>query len=102
MRKLLLVAGVSAVVILPLHAVLATQNGGGHIPITLCHRTGSEAGGNQHNGYELITIDLSAVAGINRFRAHDHHEQVGNGPGPDIIPPATYTVLNGPDKGDVV
>jgi len=102
MKKLLLAALIGAIAVIPLHAAFATENGGGHIPVTLCHRTGSVGGGNQHNGYDLITVDLSSIAGIAQLNGHDGHNQVGNGPGPDIIPAATYTVLNGPDKGTVV
>ncbi len=55
--------------------------------VTICHRTGSEAGGNMGNGYSLITVD---VASILRGAGHDGHAQVGNGPGGDIIPAFSY------------
>ncbi len=80
-------------------AALATSGGGGHTAVTLCHRTGSVAGGNQHNGYDLITVDISSVASAKSARGHDGHDQVGNGPGGDIIPVFTYTAVHGPDAG---
>lgn len=53
--------------------------------VTLCHRTGSASGGNQHNGYDLITVDI-ASSGLVKG-GHAGHEQIGNGPGGDLIPP---------------
>lgn len=98
----LAVISAAVIAVMASGSALATQNGGGHIAVSLCHRTGSVDGGNQHNGYDLITVDLSSIAGIHQFNGHDGHNQVGNGPGGDIIPAASYTVLNGPDKGTVV
>jgi hypothetical protein len=58
--------------------------------VTLCHRTGSVDGGNQHNGYSVITVDIASVANAKDARGHDDHNQIGNGPGGDIIPVYTY------------
>src|SRR5450759_4237398 len=68
----------------------ATQPSPDH-KVTLCHRTGSVDGGNQHNGYDIITVDIASVANAKDARGHDHHNQIGNGPGGDIIPVYTYS-----------
>ena len=60
-----------------------TDPNDGH-KITLCHRTGSADGGELKNGYNEITVDI-ASSGLVRG-GHTDHEQIGNGPGPDIIP----------------
>lgn len=52
--------------------------------VTICHRTGSAAGGELKNGYNEITVDI-ASSGLVKG-GHTHHEQVGNGPGSDVIP----------------
>jgi hypothetical protein len=52
--------------------------------ITLCHRTGSAEGGELKNGYNEITVDIASSGYVKG--GHTNHEQVGNGPGPDIIP----------------
>ena len=52
--------------------------------VTICHRTGSADGGELKNGYNEITVDI-ASSGLVKG-GHTGHEQVGNGPGPDIIP----------------
>jgi hypothetical protein len=72
-------------------SAFATQGGGGHTAVTLCHRTGSADGGNQHNGYDIITVDITSAGQAATAKGHNTHEQVGNGPGPDIIPAYTYT-----------
>lgn len=77
----------------------ATAGGGGHTPVTLCHRTGSTDGGNQHNGYSLITVDISSAGQARTAKGHNTHEQVGNGPGPDLIPPYTYGDFSYPGHG---
>lgn len=82
----------------------ATQGGGGHTAVTLCHRTGSTDGGNQHNGYDIITVDITSAGQAATARGHNSHEQVGNGPGPDIIPAYEYvgrdgSVFDYPGKG---
>lgn len=67
---------------------LATQPGtvsgafveDGH-KVTICHRTGAAT-----NPYVVITIDVAAINDI-RPGNHDHHDQVGNGPVGDVIPP---------------
>lgn len=46
--------------------------------VTYCHRTGSAK-----NPYVVVTSDIKSVNGPTD---HQHHEQVGNGEGPDIIP----------------
>lgn len=61
--------------------------------VTICHRTASVAGGNQHNGYDLITVDPDSILKTN---GHDTHEQQGNGPGGDLIPPFHYDYSKGP------
>jgi hypothetical protein len=76
-------------------SAFATQGGGGHTAVTLCHRTGSADGGNQHNGYDLITVDITSAGQAASAKGHNAHEQVGNGPGPDIIPTYTYTDPDG-------
>jgi LPXTG-motif cell wall-anchored protein len=52
--------------------------------VTVCHRTASVSGGELKNGYNEITVDI-ASSGLVKG-GHTGHEQVGNGPGPDIIP----------------
>lgn len=49
--------------------------------VTLCHRTGSAT-----NPYEVITVDYHAIT----QEGHDGHDQVGNGPLGDIIPPFSF------------
>ena len=66
--------------------------------VTLCHRTGSVAGGNMHNGYSIITVDIASVANAKDARGHDSHNQIGNGPGGDIIPVYTYETFTYPGK----
>lgn len=66
--------------------------------VTLCHRTGSATGGNQHNGYSIITVDIASVANAKDARGHDHHDHVGNGPVGDIIPVYTYGTFTYPGK----
>ncbi len=61
--------------------------------VTICHRTGSVAGGNTHIGYSIITVDI-ASSGFVRA-GHHLHEQVANGPGGDIIPAYDYTRADG-------
>lgn len=76
-------------------SAFATQGGGGHTAVTLCHRTGSANGGNQHNGYDLISVDITSAGQAATAKGHNAHEQVGNGPGPDIIPAYTYVDPDG-------
>jgi hypothetical protein len=66
--------------------------------VTLCHRTGSVDGGNQQDGYSIITVDIASVANARNVRGHDSHDQVGNGPGGDIIPSFTYGDFTYPGK----
>ena len=49
--------------------------------VTYCHRTGSAK-----NPYVLVTSDSKSVNDLGMTTDHQHHEQVGNGLGPDIIP----------------
>ena len=49
--------------------------------VTICHRTGSET-----NPYVVITVDVAAIDGQGASD-HDGHDQVGNGPVGDVIPP---------------
>lgn len=49
--------------------------------VTICHRTGSAS-----NPYVVITVDVAAING-DEASDHDHHDQVGNGPIGDVIPP---------------
>ncbi|MCU0279818.1 MAG: hypothetical protein MUE31_13135 [Candidatus Nanopelagicales bacterium] len=49
--------------------------------VTICHRTGSET-----NPYVVITVDVAAIDGEGASD-HDRHDQVGNGPVGDVIPP---------------
>ena len=66
--------------------------------VTLCHRTGSAEGGNTHDGYSIITVDIASVANTKDVRGHDSHGQIGNGPGGDIIPSFTYPSFTYPGK----
>ena len=61
--------------------------------VTICHRTGSADGGNQHNGYDIITVDIASSGYVQG--AHTSHEQTGNGPGGDIIPAYDYVRADG-------
>ena len=63
--------------------------------VTICHRTGAEAGGNTHDGYSIITVDVASILGA---AGHDSHDQVGNGPIGDIIPAFSYDGVNYPGK----
>ena len=63
--------------------------------VTICHRTGSESGGNAHNGYSIITVDVASILGS---EGHDSHDQVGNGPIGDIIPAFNYAGVAYPGK----
>jgi hypothetical protein len=49
--------------------------------VTICHRTGSAS-----NPYVVITVDVAAING-DESSDHDGHNQVGNGPIGDVIPP---------------
>ncbi len=75
----------------PTPTTTVTQgNGGvGHEPVTLCHRTGAA-----DNPYVVITIDADAVL----QQGHDIHDQIGNGPVGDIIPPFEYSDGSYPGK----
>lgn len=54
--------------------------------VPICHRTGSAK-----NPYVVITVDVAAIAAGDPA-GHHSHDQVGNGPGGDIIPPVSgYT-----------
>lgn len=97
MRKVLALMGATAVASVTFAAgsALATQPYGnayldgtvvnayvedGH-KVTICHRTGSAS-----NPYVVITVDVAAIDG-DGAADHDHHDQVGNGPLGDVIPP---------------
>jgi hypothetical protein len=49
--------------------------------VTICHRTGAAT-----NPYVVITVDVAAIDGQGASD-HDSHDQVGNGPVGDVIPP---------------
>jgi hypothetical protein len=52
--------------------------------VTVCHRTGSADKGELKNGYNEITVDIASSGYVKG--GHTGHEQVGNGPGSDVIP----------------
>jgi hypothetical protein len=60
--------------------------------VTLCHRTGSAT-----NPYIEVTVDIASSGYVKG--GHNHHEQVGNGLGGDIIPAYTYGDFSYPGKG---
>lgn len=51
----------------------------GHM-VTICHRTGAD------DKFVVITVDVAAING-GEASDHDNHNQVGNGPDGDVIPP---------------
>jgi hypothetical protein len=65
--------------------------------ITLCHRTGSTAGGNLYNGYAFIAVDIASVANAMDVRGHDSHKQTRNGPGGNVT--SSYSDLAFTCKG---
>lgn len=98
MKWILAVAVFVGVMLLTAPAALATAPTG-HM-VTICHRTGSVAGGNQHNGYSIITVDIASAGypdGLDTTSGHVAHTQIGNGPGPDLIPAYEYQ----PAQGDL-
>ena len=91
---LFLVVPLSAVGVLGVAGTASASPPPDHM-VTICHRTGSESGGNAGNGYSIITVDVASILGEN---GHDAHEQVGNGPIGDIIPSFTYDGVYYPGK----
>ena len=92
MKRALAVLGgalaIGALAVFPVGATAPT----GH-KVDVCHRTGSVDGGNQHNGYSFINVDIASAGypdGLETTSGHVAHTQIGNGPGPDIIPAYTY------------
>ena len=49
--------------------------------VTICHAVAADSGGNQHNGYDIISVDKDSIAG-----GHDGHNNVGGSNRSDIIP----------------
>lgn len=111
-KRVRIIAALSAVPFLALGALSATTNAWASSPangehkVTICHRTGSEAGGNNKDGYSIITVDVASILGA---AGHHSHLQVGNGPiGGDVIPEFTYidkdgvsTFYPGKNGGDI-
>lgn len=87
-----------ALAILPSMALATKTDPNADHKVTVCHRTGSEAGGNQHNGYDAITVDIASSGYVKG--GHPGHDQVGNGPGGDIIPAYDAFAKSGKDWVD--
>lgn len=60
--------------------LINAQSPGADNHVTICHRTGSAS-----NPYVVTTLDVEGI-----LAGHIEHEQTGNGPGGDIIPPFTF------------
>jgi hypothetical protein len=89
--RIVAVLAVAAGTLLP--AATAQATAPPNHQVTICHRTGSTDGGNQHNGYDIITVDIASSGFV--VGGHDHHEQVGNGPSGDLIPAYDYVRADG-------
>jgi len=90
-RALAVLGGALAIGVLTVAPAVATAPTGHKVDV--CHRTGSVDGGNQHNGYSFINVDIASAGypdGLETTSGHVAHTQIGNGPGPDIIPAYTY------------
>src|SRR5665647_1942880 len=88
-RRFLAAGAVTALGLVLSGAVATTaqaDNVGGQME-TICHRTGSADGGNQHNGYSVITVSINSIF---KTKGHDSHNHIGNGPVGDIIPAFDY------------
>lgn len=62
--------------------------------VQICHAVAADTGGNQHNGYNLETVDKDSIStGPN---GHDGHNNVGGSGRSDIIPAFAAGSTSGP------
>ena len=90
MKRLLGLAGLGALIaVLGIFAAIALAGGDviyGGQDQTICHATGSEDGGNQHNGYNIETVSVNSIV---KESGHGSHTSIGGKS--DVIPAFDYT-----------